>query len=359
MVRRNVFGIWLGRHRARLALARSADTRCVQPERRRISLQAESGAHPCSRRRRSPEACTSSDGIDPRAEASRLASASRNRKYEGATFVATTRSRAALAAWRRPGGIRRVFRRARTRKLMRILLSRTDRIGDLILSTPAIATLRRSFPDAHITLVCSEYNKVVIEGNRDVDAIETLPPGVDHAAFGKKFRGAVDVAIALAPRTADIRLVGVTRARRRIGYTYVSRTLARLAARRDLTDVLISEADPRLADRYDPYPVRHEVLQVLALAERAGATRFVYDLELPVSDADRAAVADLPEGAITVHFAQRWMREGNTFENLIALIAELRVLGRPIVVTYGDEMNEYAQQLSAAGADRLDRKSVV
>jgi len=236
---------------------------------------------------------------------------------------------------------------------MRILLSRTDRIGDLILSTPAIATLRRSFPDAHITLVCSEYNKVVIEGNRDVDAIETLPPGVDHAAFGKKFRGAVDVAIALAPRTADIRLVGATRARRRIGYTYVSRTLARLAARRDLTDVLISEADPRLADRYDPYPVRHEVLQVLALAERAGATRFVYDLELPVSDADRAAVADLPEGAITVHFAQRWMREGNTFENLIALIAELRVLGRPIVVTYGDEMNEYAQQLSAAGADRL------
>ncbi len=236
---------------------------------------------------------------------------------------------------------------------MRILLSRTDRVGDLILSTPAIATLRRSFPEAHITLVCSEYNKVVVESNSDLDAIETLPPGVDHAAFGKKFRDAVDIAIALAPRTADIRLVGATRARRRIGYTYVSRVLARIAARRDLTDVLISEADPRLADRYDPYPVRHEVLQVLALAERAGATRFVYDLELPISDADRAAVADLPEGAITVHFAQRWLREGNTLGNLIALILELRVLGRPIVITYGDEMNEYAQQLSAAGADRL------
>lgn len=236
---------------------------------------------------------------------------------------------------------------------MRILLSRTDRVGDLILSTPAIATLRRSFPEAHITLVCSEYNKVVVESNGNLDAVETLPPGVEHAAFGKKFRGAVDIAIALAPRTADIRLVGATRARRRIGYTYVSRVLARIGARRDLTDVLISEADPRLADRYDPYPVRHEVLQVLALAERAGATRFVYDLELPVSDADRAVVADLPEGAVTVHFAQRWMREGNTLENLIALIAELRVLGRPIVVTYGDEMNEYAPQLSAAGADRL------
>ncbi|HEY1728472.1 MAG TPA: glycosyltransferase family 9 protein [Candidatus Baltobacteraceae bacterium] len=236
---------------------------------------------------------------------------------------------------------------------MRILLSRTDRVGDLILSTPAIATLRRSFPEARITLVCSDYNRVVVQNNHDVNYLETLPAGVDPRAFGRTFHGRFDVAIALAPRTADIRLVGATRARRRIGYTYVSRVLARLAAHRDLTDVLISEADPRLADRYNPYPVRHEVLQVLALAERAGAKRLVYDLELPVSDADRAAVADLPEGAITVHFAERWLKEGSTLENLIALIAELRVLDRPIVVTYGDEMNQPAKQLAGAKIDRI------
>ena len=38
---------------------------------------------------------------------------------------------------------------------LKILLSRTDRIGDLILSTPAIATVRASFPDAHVTMVTS------------------------------------------------------------------------------------------------------------------------------------------------------------------------------------------------------------
>ena len=236
---------------------------------------------------------------------------------------------------------------------MRILLSRTDRVGDLILSTPAIATLRSSFPEARITLVCSDYNRVVVQNNHDINYLETVPNGVEPRAFGRTFRGQFDVAIALAPRTADIRLVGATRAHKRIGYTYVSRVFARIAARRDLTDVLISEADPRLAERYDPYPVRHEVLQVLALAERAGATRFVYDLKLPISDDDRAAVADLPEDAITVHFAQRWLREGSTCENLIALIAELRALGRPIVITYGDEMNEYAPLLATSGADRL------
>jgi ADP-heptose:LPS heptosyltransferase len=236
---------------------------------------------------------------------------------------------------------------------MRILLSRTDRVGDLILSTPAIASLRRSFPEARITLVCSDYNRVVVENNHDVNYLETLPKGVEPIAFGRTFRGQFDLAIALAPRSADIRLVGATRARRRIGYTYVSRFFARVAARRHLTDVLISEADPRLADRHDPYPVRHEVLQVLALAERAGATRLVYDLELPISDSDRAAVAHLPENAITVHFAQRWLQEGSTLENLIALIGELRVLGKPIVVTYGDEMNEFVEQLKAAPIDQF------
>ena len=237
---------------------------------------------------------------------------------------------------------------------MRILLSRTDRVGDLILSTPAIASLRRSFPQAHIALICTDYNKAVVVNNSDLDSIETLPPDVDPAAFGRKFRGETDIAIALAPRSADIRLVGATRARRRIGYTYVSRMLMRIAARRHLTDILISEADPRLADLRDPYPVRHEVLQVLALAERAGATRLVYDLVLPLTDADRAAVADFPERAITVHVAQRWMHEGSTLENLIALLRELRVLGRPLVVTYGEEMNGIASALKEAGvADHL------
>ena len=232
---------------------------------------------------------------------------------------------------------------------MRILLSRTDRVGDLVLSTPAIASLRRSFPEAHITLVCSAYNRVVVERNRDIDRLETAPDDVSPSSFGKRFRGQVDIAIALAPRAGDLRIVGATRAPRRIGYTYVSRYIARMFARRYLSELLLSEADPRLADRRDPYPVRHEVLQVLALAERAGATKLVYDLSLPLDASDRAAVADLPVGAITVHVAQRWMREGSTLDSLIALLRDLRALGKPLVVTYGEEMRGVVPQLQQAG----------
>ena len=38
---------------------------------------------------------------------------------------------------------------------MKILLLQLKRIGDLILTTPAIAALRRNYPDAHITLAVS------------------------------------------------------------------------------------------------------------------------------------------------------------------------------------------------------------
>ncbi len=63
----------------------------------------------------------------------------------------------------------------RALRAVRILLSRTDRIGDLIFSTPAIATVRASFPDAHVTIVTSEYNGVVVERNDDVDELIVLP----------------------------------------------------------------------------------------------------------------------------------------------------------------------------------------
>ncbi|HEV2642221.1 MAG TPA: hypothetical protein VGT98_05925, partial [Candidatus Elarobacter sp.] len=102
---------------------------------------------------------------------------------------------------------------------MRILLARTDRVGDLILSTPAIASVRRSFPDAHVTLACSRYNSVVVDRSPDVDELAIVPTEVKPAAFGARFRG-VDLAIALAPRDVDHRIVAATRAPVRVGYTY-------------------------------------------------------------------------------------------------------------------------------------------
>lgn len=232
---------------------------------------------------------------------------------------------------------------------MRIVLSRLDRIGDLVLSTPALASVRRSWPHAHITLICSPYNKAVVEYSPDADEIVTLAPGDRPEHLGKRFQGACELAIAFAPCSPDITLAGATKAPRRIGYTYVRRYLMRLRASFLLTDMLVSEADPGLCERNPAYKVRHEVDQVLALVERAGGAHLSRDLVLPVGDADRAAVARLPPECITVHAGARWFRDGSTFESFVELLKALRRFKRKIVVTYGDDARSQARRIENLG----------
>ncbi len=235
---------------------------------------------------------------------------------------------------------------------MNIVLTRLDRVGDLVLSTPAIASVRRSWPDAYVTLVCSRYNAVVVRRNPDLDAVVEAEDAA--VTVGRRFRGRCDIAIALAPRLADLQLVGATRAPVRVGYTYVRRRFARLTARLYLTRLAISEADPELCERDPARVVRHEVDQVIDLVRLAGGARLSHDLRVVVDDADRAAVRSIPENGIAVHLARRWFHGGSTFASTLDVIAALRTFGLPVVVTYGDDARDEALALGkAAVADAL------
>ena len=52
-----------------------------------------------------------------------------------------------------------------------ILIIRTDRIGDVVLTTPAISALRRRFPQAEITLLAAPLTLDLLQGNLDIDKI--------------------------------------------------------------------------------------------------------------------------------------------------------------------------------------------
>ena len=60
-----------------------------------------------------------------------------------------------------------------------ILLVRTDRIGELILTTPAFRALRRTFPQAKITLLVRPSSYEAVEGNPDLDSIIKIDPAAD------------------------------------------------------------------------------------------------------------------------------------------------------------------------------------
>jgi ADP-heptose:LPS heptosyltransferase len=229
-----------------------------------------------------------------------------------------------------------------------ILLTRTDRIGDLILSTAAIATVRKSFPAAHLTMVCSPYNRVVMERNTDVDELVDLRDGLRPAQFGARYRGKVDIAIALAPRNIDMAIVGATRAKVRVGYTYLRRYFARLTARMYVNRLMISEADPDLSDVNPHRHVRHEVNQLLDLVALAGAHDRVPHLRLDVTDEDRASVAYLPRDPLVLHLGMRWFREGSTLASTLELLRELHRFGLPVVVTYAPECEQFIPAIADA-----------
>ncbi len=53
----------------------------------------------------------------------------------------------------------------------KILLIRTDRMGELLLTTPAMRAVRQSFPEAKITIVVKPTSADVVEGSPYVDSI--------------------------------------------------------------------------------------------------------------------------------------------------------------------------------------------
>ena len=53
----------------------------------------------------------------------------------------------------------------------KILIIRRDNIGDLVCTTPAIAALRKHYPDAEITALVNSYNAEVLKGNPNLDCV--------------------------------------------------------------------------------------------------------------------------------------------------------------------------------------------
>lgn len=53
----------------------------------------------------------------------------------------------------------------------RILVTRADRIGDLVLSTPVFSELRKKFPNGHIAALTFRENAAILEGNPFLDEV--------------------------------------------------------------------------------------------------------------------------------------------------------------------------------------------
>ncbi|OLD69959.1 MAG: hypothetical protein AUI45_06060 [Acidobacteria bacterium 13_1_40CM_2_56_11] len=77
--------------------------------------------------------------------------------------------------------VRRV--RSATDPPRRILVVDLDNIGDLLLATPAIRALRRSFPDATLDVLVTNYTASVVAGNPHIDGVLTCGKRIVEASL--------------------------------------------------------------------------------------------------------------------------------------------------------------------------------
>ena len=57
------------------------------------------------------------------------------------------------------------------RTLRNILISRTDKLGDVVLTLPLLPILKKHFPEARLTMLLSSYTAELAEGNHHLDKI--------------------------------------------------------------------------------------------------------------------------------------------------------------------------------------------
>ena len=58
--------------------------------------------------------------------------------------------------------------------MKKIIIFKTDRIGDFVNFTPCLKILKDNFDDSHITLICSKYNYQIVKNYKEIDKIIIL-----------------------------------------------------------------------------------------------------------------------------------------------------------------------------------------
>src|SRR4051794_36374363 len=161
---------------------------------------------------------------------------------------------------------------------MNILFIQLKRIGDLILTTPAIAAARKKYPDAKLTLVISRESEALVPALAHVDQTIVMRRGLgDFKNFLKVFRQKFDYCIDFTRNDRSASLTLLSRARKRIVSVRLKR---RSKFRRHAYNEFV---DHRMHDM-------HMIEYNLSLIEPLGITRAspAVELKLPADVRTRA-----------------------------------------------------------------------
>lgn len=107
-------------------------------------------------------------------------------------------------------------------RIKRILIIRTDRIGDVILSTPTVRAVRQNFPECFIGFLTTPYTEELVSENQDIDEVFIYNRSIflsEKDGFIKKLKEyKFDLAVVLCPFFESALIAYLSGAPFRIGY---------------------------------------------------------------------------------------------------------------------------------------------
>lgn len=233
----------------------------------------------------------------------------------------------------------------------RIVVLRSNGIGDFVVAIPALAALRAAYPDAEITYLGTTWHPELLQGRPGPwDRVDVVPPYPGVRGDDETTRDTAEVREFLARQREErydlaIQLHG--------GGGNSNPFLRALGAR--VTAGSRDVGAPPL-DRWTPYVYyQHEVLRFLEVVGLVGAVPVQLEPRLTVTEADRATAADaldaLAAPLVVIHPGATDPRRRWPPESFAAVAQELAAHGARIaVVGYGEDDERAAGAIAASGS---------
>ena len=166
-------------------------------------------------------------------------------------------------------------------KHSRILIVRTDRVGDVVLATPLIRALRKTFPGAYLAALVRPYTHDVLLHNPHLDEILVDDPDGAHAGRSG-FWGQVKM---LRSRKFDTALL-LLPTERMAWMLFAAGIRTRIGVGTKLYEVLTFM---RTVSRHKYVPLRHEADYCLDLGRAIGVQTSDLSVELFLTEQERRA----------------------------------------------------------------------
>ena len=169
--------------------------------------------------------------------------------------------------------------------IKKMLIIRTDGIGDVLNSTPAISALRRTYQNAHISIVVKPHGAEIVSLNPEIDEIIVYDPAINHKSwidkirFFKRLRSEnYDTAIVLHNSSMSNFMAYVCGAKIRVG--------------RKSEQKRFSHTLTRWVSHFDPKGTKHEIDRNIDIVNLLNVENGSHQLKFFLSDDERQYAED-------------------------------------------------------------------